>query len=749
MMGRLRTFTRRAFIVGSVAIAGGVGFGVYQAKRKLPNPLRPEEGETALNPFVIITQEGVTLITPRAEMGQGIHTTLAAMLAEELDVAWEDVTVAHGPAAQAYFNGALVGLGMPFRDYAETSFQTGLKETAGVIGKMMALQVTGGSTSVIDGFEKMRMAGAVARETLKGAAAARLGVEARSLKTENGQVVAPDGTQLSYIELASEASEITPPSRVALRPPEQWKYLGRDMPRLDQPAKATGRAEFGADIMLPGMKFATIRMNPHLGGAMTRYDDSAARSMPGVEAVIALEGGVAVVASNTWLAMQAADALEIEWDGAPYPADTDALRAVIEAGFDTDPNSTLRDDGDVDIALRKQGTRVNAQYSVPWLAHATMEPMNATALYDGASLQIWAGNQAPLLLRDKCAEAVGLEPEAVTVHTPLLGGGFGRRSEFDYARQAALLAKEMPGVPVKLSWSREEDMQHDFYRPAAMARFEGVVKDGVATALKGAVCAPSVTHQSMMRIAGFVPPGPDKGHVEGLFDQPYAIENYRIDGHLAELDVPIGFWRSVGASFNGFFLESFIDELAVAAGRDPLDFRIELAEREHAPSANVLRKLKEMSGWTGQTADGIGRGVAMTYSFGTPVAQVIELRDENGAIRVAKAWIACDIGRALDPRNIRGQMSSALIYGLSAAIHGEITFEGGKVAQGNFPDYEAIRMQTCPEIAVEILETNKHMGGAGEPGLPPAAPALANALFDLTGTRYRDLPLGKQIAFVT
>lgn len=748
-MGRLKTIARRTFLVGSLAVAGGVAFGVYQHMRRLPNPLQPGAGETSLNPYLIIAQDGVTIIAPRAEMGQGIHSTLAAMVAEELDVAWEDVRVIHGPAAQAYFNGALIGLGMPFRDYAETSFQTGLKETAGLVAKMIGLQVTGGSTSTIDGFDKMRMAGAAARETLKAAAAEQLGVETADLSTENGAVIAPDGSALPYAQLAEAAAARTPPSNITLRPASEWKYLGQDMPRHDQLPKATGTAEFGADILLPGMKFATVRMNPNLEAAMTSFDDSAARAMPGVEEVIALEGGVAVVASNTWLAMQAADAIEIEWEQASYPADMDGLWAAIEAGFEIEPNSTLRDDGDVDIALRKQGERVRAEYRVPWLAHATMEPMNATALFSGDALEIWTGNQAPLLIRDKCAEATGLEPDAVTVHTPYLGGGFGRRSEFDVARLAAIIAQQMSDVPIKLSWSREEDMRHDFYRPAAIARFEGVVKDGEAQALKGAVSAPSVSHLSTLRMTGFVPPGPDKGHVEGLYDQPYAIPNYRIDGHLAELNVPIGFWRSVGASFNGFFMESFIDEMAVAAGRDPLEFRIEMAAREHAPTADVLRRVGEMSGWTGETAAGLGRGVAMSYTFGTPTAQVIELREDGGEIHIAKAWIACDVGLALDPRNIRAQMSSALIYGLSAAIHGEITFADGQVEQGNFPDYDAIRMSNCPEIEVEILEANKHMGGVGEPGLPPTAPALTNAIFDLTGQRCRELPLGKQLSFAS
>ncbi|WP_159808175.1 xanthine dehydrogenase family protein molybdopterin-binding subunit [Litoreibacter roseus] len=748
-MSRVGKITRRTLLVASAAVAGGVAFGVYQARRELPNPLRPAEGQTSLNPYLIIDQSGVTIITPRAEMGQGIHTTLAAMVAEELDVAWDSVKVMHGPGDQAYFNGAIMGLAMPFRDYAETDFQTRLKVSSAVMAKMMGLQVTGGSTSTIDGYEKMRMAGATARETLKMAAANQLGAGVDTLETRAGHVIAADGTMLSYADLAPEAALLDTPRSLELRDPSTWRYLGQSMPRKDQSAKATGTAEFGADVRLPGMKFAAIRINPNLGAPVESYDDTDARKMAGVEEIIPFDNGVAVVATNTWLAMKATDAVQITWAPAPYPPSTKELLTVIEAGFESKPNSTLRDDGDVETVLAEATEKVTAAYSVPWLAHATMEPMNATALYTGDALTIWSGNQAPLITRDKCAEAVGLDKDAVEVITPFLGGGFGRRGEFDFSRYAALVAKAVPGTPIKVTWSREEDMRHDFYRPAALARFEGVVEEGQIKALSGAVSAPSVTRQSSLRLAGFAPPGPDKGHVEGAFDQPYGIPNFRYQGHFADLEVPIGFWRSVGNSYNAFFMESFIDEMAHAAARDPLEFRKELAAREHEPSAMLLQKVKEMSDWTGQTGPDTGRGVALTYSFGTPVAEIIEVRDEDGAIRVTNAWIACDVGRALDPEIIRAQMSSGLIYGLSAAIWGEITFENGQVVQENFPDYDAMRINTCPEIAVEIRETNTHMGGVGEPGLPPAAPALANAVFDLTGTRPRELPLSKNFSFVS
>jgi len=732
-----------------------VAFGVYQARRNLPNPLVAGPGEAVLNPWLIIAGDGrITIITPRAEMGQGVQTTLAALVAEELDADWQQITALHGPAAQVYYNGVLIGLGLPFRDYALKRWQARVQKATDFLPRMMGMQVTGGSTSMRDGFEKMRLAGATARETLKLAAAQRLGLPAETLHTESGRVIAPDGRSLSYGELAGEAAAIPPPDGVALRPPARWKYLGRAMPRTDMVAKCTGTAEFGIDIRLPGMKFATVRMNPARTG-MKGFDATAAKAMPGVERIVDLGDGIAVVASNTWLAMQAADAVEIEWEPPAWPPDSAGLEAMITAALDDSPNSHLRDDGDAagQLARPPAGARlVEAEYRVPWLAHATMEPMNATALLEGDRLTIWSPNQAPLIAREKAAATLDLDEENVTVNTTFLGGGFGRRGEFDFTVLAARVAAAMPGVPVKVTWSREEDMTHDFYRPAAAARMRGLVADGTALALEARVAAPSVSRQASMRLAGLAPPGPDKGHVEGIFDQPYAIPHYSVYGHLADLALPVGFWRSVANSFNGFFHECFIDELAHAAGRDPLQFRLDLIRPAHAPSAMLLERLREMAGWSGRTPEGVGRGVALTYSFGTPVAEVVELRDSPRGIRVHEAWITVDPGTALDPGIIRAQMESGLIFGLSAAIHGQITFAGGAAEQRNFPDYELLRMHTTPKIHVDILENNKGpdgnaIGGTGEPGTPPAMPAIANALFDLTGRRARRLPLAGDFDF--
>lgn len=747
-MSRIGTIARRTFLIGSAAILGGVAFGVYKVRQPAPNPLTPAPGAAALNPFVLIDQQGITLIAPRAEMGQGVHTTWAALIAEELDVDIAAVRVLHGPAAKAYYNSAMVADALPGKGYDTSEFQHTVGEALGGVGKLIGLQVTGGSTSMKDGFIRMRQAGATARETIKQAAAERLGLDRAQLKTENAQVIAPDGQTIPYTDLAEAAALIDPP-HVELRDARGWRYLGKSVPRVDMVGKSTGTAQFGIDVRLPGMKFAALRINPNLGGTMTGFDASAAETMPGVERVIDLGTGIAVVATNTWLAQQAADAVDIDWGAAPYPPETDAIFARIAQAFDDKPNSTLRDDGNVtsprdggDTATLPKGTiSLSADYKLPYLAHATMEPQNATALFTHDALEIWCGNQSPIFQQQACAKLAGLDPDAVQIHTTLMGGGFGRRGEPDFAAYATQVAMAIPGTPVQLTWSREEDMTHDYYRPGALARFTGTVKDGQAVMLDARIAAQSATHQALNRWAGLPAAGPDKVLVDGAFNQPYAIPNYRVRGHVADLDLPVGFWRSVGASFNGFFHDTFIDEMAHAAGRDPLDFRLELIRPVHAPSAGTLDTVRQMSGWTGKTPKGVGRGVGFTYSFGTPVAQVIEVVDEDGSIRITRAWIACDMGIALDRSIIEAQMIGGMIYGLSAAAYGKITFSDGAVQQRNFPDYDAIRMHTAPLTEVAILEANTYLGGAGEPGTPPAMPALGNALFDLTGTRARELPL--------
>jgi len=740
-MSRLGTITRRGFLVGAVAITGGVAFGVYKVRQPIANPLQPENG-TALNAFLIIDQDGITVLTGRAEMGQGAQTTLAAMVAEELDVDWADVKLAHGPASAAYYNGALLEAAVGGADYERAQWRRSLGSALGEVGKLLGTQLTGGSSSMRDGYGKLRHAGASAREALKLAAAERLGVGIDRLRTESGAVIAPDGTRLPYGELAEAAAQIDAP-QVEPRPASEWRFLGTELPRPDMMAKSTGTAGYGIDTRLDGMTFATVRMNPRLGGSMQRFDPAAALAMPGVSDVIDLGTGIAVVARNTWAAFQGAAAVDITWGDAPYPADDAGVFAQIAAAFEDSPNSTPRDEGDAPT-----GPVIEAEYRLPYLAHATMEPMNATALYTGDALELWAPNQTPLAQRRVAAEAVGLPQEAVTVHTTFLGGGFGRRLETDFSSLAARVAQVMPGTPVQVTWSREEDMTHDYYRPAALARMRGVVDGGRATSLDAQIASPALSAPAMGRMMGLPMGGPDVAIVEGAGDQPYAIPHYRVRGYAADVAVPVGFWRSVGSSFNGFIHESFVDELAHAAGRDPMAFRLDHVRPESAVAAGVLEAVREMSGWDAPKAPNTGRGVAMTWSFGTPVAEVIEVVDESGRIRIARGWIASDTGTVLDPGILRAQLEGGMLYGLSAAIHGKISFSDGKVEQQNFPDYDALRMSGAPMLETRMLSSNPHLGGGGEPGTPPAAAALANALFDLTGVRARELPLDQQFDFV-
>lgn len=740
-MSRFGTIVRRTFLIGSAAIAGGVAFGWYSYARPYANPLKGD-GTAALTPYVVIDADGVTIITPRAEMGQGVHTTLAALVAEEMDLPWEQVRVAHGPASPAYYNAGVLEEGVPFAPNDTGWLAETMRGAMQVPGKFLGFQITGGSSSTFDAFDKMRAAGAVARLALVRAAARRLGVDETSLKTEAGAVIAPDGTRLAYTDLAVEAAAVDLPNTLPLKPREAWTLLGKSQPRTDMRAKVTGTATYTADLRLPGMKFATVRTNPGLGAAMTSYDATAALAMPGVEKVVEVPGGVAVIASNTWTAFQAAEAITFDWAPAPYPADTAAQLAVLAASFTPDrQDSRNRDDGDVESALVPPG--FEAEYTVPYLAHATMEPMTAAAWLREGSLQIWAGTQLPTQIAGEAAAITGLPPEAVEVTTMTMGGGFGRRAEMDYIRQVVTLAAALPGTPVLLTWSREEDMTHDAYRPLAMARIRASVAEGRIAALDVSVACPSVIGSQLGRL-GYSVPGPDNTIVQGAWEQPYGIPHFRTTGYKVPAGVPVGSWRSVGNSQNAFFLDSAIDELAHLAGADPLYFR--LSQITHAPSRAVLQAVAEMSDW-GNTPAGRARGVAFCLSFGVPTAQVIEVEQSPAGLRLTNAWAAADVGIALDPAILEAQVQGGMIYGLSAAISGEITFAEGRVEQTNFWDATPLRLHQCPPIAVRILENGPKLRGIGEPGTPPSAPALANAIFALTGQRIRTLPLNKLIEF--
>lgn len=750
-MGTLKKITRRTFLIASTAIAGGVAFGTYQYNKPTPNPLLADGAAGAdtvsLNPYLKIDQDGVTVITPKSEMGQGVHSMFAMLVAEELDLDWKTIKTEHGPASNAYYNSALMRA-MAGHDYDQSATANTMRGYTEIAAKFLGMQITGGSTSAPDGFVKLRSAGASARLTLILAAAKQWGVDATTLKTEDGHVVNPYGDKLSYTELAVAAADIDAPKTPPLRDPAQWRYLGKSMPRTDIPTKTTGQAQFASDVRLPDMLHATVRMSPRFGAGIKSSDTSKAEAMPGVEKVMKLDNnGFAVIANNTWRALKAANAIEVEWETASYPADNAGIMQLYEESFDAEPNGTFANEGDIELAFADAGEVVEAEYRVPYLAHTTMEPMSAVAQVKDDRIDIWTGAQSPTGMRDMIAELSGLSKDQVHIHTTLLGGGFGRRAENDMAIQVYQIAKATSGRPVKLSWSREEDTRHDFYRPAAIARLKGLMASNKPSALDAQIASPSIM-LSMSKRAPMPAMGPDQLIAEGTAGQPDQIENLRVRGYAPELDIPIGFWRSVGASFNGFVHESFMDELAASKDLDPIEMKLATIGELSDVGIKVVEKVKEMSGWTGRKSDnGAGRGFAYTLSFGAHTAQVIDVSMTNGSVKIDKIYCAVDVGTALDPRNVIAQIESGIIYGLSAAISGDLTFKDGEVVQSNFHDNKAMRMYQVPEIEVFVLENNPSITGVGEPGTPPSMPALANAIFALTGKRIRELPLNQHIDF--
>ena len=744
-MSTARTWTRRAFVVTSVAVAGGVAFGYWRYKTPYENPLLAglEDGENAITPYVLVDQSGITIIAPRSEMGQGVHTTLAALVAEELDVALTDVKVEHGPQSKVYYNAKALEEGLPIASTNMSGFAEGVRDFVDVPAKLLGMQMTGGSTSTPDAFYRMRKAGAAARTVLLQAAADRLGTDISALRTDNGAVVATDGSRIPYTELAEAAARIEPPADPDLKPSSDWTQLGRSLPRVDMHDKCTGAAEYSIDVRLPGMLYATVKMNPGLGGAMNGYDATAAQALRGVRKILPLEGGVAVVATNTWYAFKAADAIEFDWAEAPYPASTDEQFAAVEAAFDGSRDSRFRNDGDIEKSL-VEGADVEQEYRVPYLAHATMEPMNTVALLADGRLDIWVGTQAPTEAAKAGADIADLDIEDVHVHTMYMGGGFGRRAEMDFVKSAVHVAREMEGTPIKMTWSREEDMTHDTYRPLAIARVRAKLEDGELDGLDLDLSVPSVLEDQMGRL-GIPVVGPDVTIVQAAFDQPYAIPNYRVTGYRAPIMVPVSSWRSVGGSQNGFFHESAIDEIAHAVGKDPLDLRLELID--HAPSRKVIEAAADMANWGVPLPEGHGMGLAFVLSFGVPVAEIVEVAETDRGIRILNVWAAVDVGTALDPRNIEAQVQSGVNFGLAAAMMGSITISDGMIEQRNFDTFDGIRMPQAPDIAVRILENGEKIRGIGEPGTPPAAPALANAIFAATGRRIRELPLNKHMRF--
>ena len=738
---------RRTFLIGSAAIAGGVAFGVYKYKQPANNPLLKDlkEGEAALTPYVFINEDGITLITPRADKGQGAYSVQAALIAEELDVELDQVKVSPGIPDPAYYNTALAEEGVPFPSTDESFMAESARTVMDGVMKFLGMQVTGGSSTVPDSYEKLRMAGAVARETLKKAASQQSGVAISKLRTEKGSVLLPDGSSLTYTELASIAANVEPAEDVSLREPSEWRHIGKPMRRIDIVAKSTGRQKYGIDIQLDGMVHAAVKLNPRQGGTLNAYDAGAAESMRGVEKIIPVTGGIGVIADNTWRAFQAAEAVECDWGEAPYPAEMDGHWKTLADSFNEEHlDSRQKDEGEFEVALAT-GNLTTAEYRAPYLAHAPLEPINATVLIAEDRVDIWTGTQIPRFVQSNIAKMTGLEDSQVHVHVLMMGGSFGHRLEDDVVKLATELAMTVKGTPVKLTYSREEDMIHDYPRQIAMARAQGTVKDGKVEAYDLAIAMPSVISSQMGR-QGISVPGPDSQIIAGAWDQPFLIPNYRVSGYRAPELAPISSWRSVGASSNGFFHDSGLDELIHAAGADPLEERIRLCW--HETSRKVLEAVGEMCGWSGpKPAENKGRGVAFCLSFGVPTAEVIEVINTDDGIRIEKVWVAADVGKVVDPVNFENNMQGGVIWGLGHAMMGEITYSDGMAEQSNFDTFESIRINQAPQILVRGLENGTKVKGAGEPSVPPAAAALANAIFAATGQRIREMPFNKHVTF--
>lgn len=744
-MGKLRTFTRRAFIVGAVAVGGGVAFGTYLVKKPQGNPLEDDlaQGDATFNPWVHISAEKITLIVPHADKGQGVASAQAALLAEELDLDMGQFEISFGDPHVAYYNTAMADEGVPFMSTDTSWSAETMRSVMGGVMKVLGMQLTGGSTSMPDSYVKLRQAGASARETLKRAASEETGVAIASLKTKSGAVILPDGTSLPYTSLAKAASTIDPVQDVELRDPSQWRLVGQPMQRIDIEAKSTGTMTYGIDAQVDGMVHATVVMNPRKGGALNGFDASAAKSMRGVQDVLPITGGVAVIADNTWRAIQASLAIDFDWGPAPYPAEQQGHWDAVAASFDeANLDSTWRDEGDVTNA---PGTRINAEYRSPYVAHQPLEPLNAIVRVTDDAVDVWTGHQIPIMLQQQVSAVTGHDPEQVRFHNFFIGGSFGHRLEFEYVKQTAEIANQMRGTPVKMTYSREEDFAQDFPRHIAMGRGSGTVKDGKVVSMDVSIAAPSVVGSQMGR-AGMNIPGPDSQIAAGAWNNPYKLDALRVRAYRTPEIGPSSSWRSVGAPGAGFIFDSFLDELIHSAGADPMEERIRLMD--HDVSRKVLEAVAEMSDWGGPLETNQGRGVAFVESFGVPTAEVVQVRSTEDGIRIEKVWIACDVGKIIDPINFQNVVQGGVIFGLGHAMNCEITYSDGRAEQMNFYDHEAMRIAQVPQIEVKGLENGPKVRGIGEPPVPPAAPALANAIFAATGKRLRQMPFSRDIDFI-
>jgi isoquinoline 1-oxidoreductase beta subunit len=701
------TTNRREFLKTTAVVGGGLTLGVF-----LPAQLDQAVAAGTLhtpNAWVHIADDNtITLLSARSEMGQGVYTSMPMLIAEELGVDIRKIKVEIAPVAPVYTN-ALLGA-----------------------------QITGGSTSVRDGWDKLRIAGAQVRTMLVNAAAARWNVDAAQLRAADGKVTGPGGRSATYGELAEAASKLPVPEKVTLKEAKDFKVIGKPTKRLDTAYKVNGTAEYGIDVKLPGMVYASLEQCPVIGGKPTSFDAAKAKAMPGVIAVVQIRDGVAVVADTWWHAKKAREALAVQWDeGAVARIDNASMQDGIRNAKDA--TIPIKKTGDAKAALNSASKKLSAEYWSPLLAHATMEPQNFTASYKDGKCLVIGPAQFQQGTQGNVATAIGLKPEDVTVKTTFLGGGFGRRLEYDFAVQAAEISKAV-GKPVKLLWTREDDTTHDFYRPMALHRMTG----GLDANGKPVALTLQLTSQSISQRAFGLP----KGTLDPFMAEA-AVVGYDIPNMTQELiehdsGLRVGYWRSVSHALNAFANESFIDEMAAAAGKDPYQFRLALLDKQPR-FAKVLKLAADKSGWGKPLPKGHYRGIALMEGYDTYMAQVAEISvDKDHAIKVHHVWVAADLGQMINPDTVEAQLQSSIAFGLSSALGAEITLDKGRVQQTNFHDYPVLRMNEMPKIDVTLVPSTEKPGGIGEPATALIGPAVANALFAATGKRVRQLPLSAQ-----
>jgi isoquinoline 1-oxidoreductase beta subunit len=708
---------RRGFLKVAAAAGGSlmVGFWTLPGEALAAAAAKGATAPADLNAYIAIgADDSITLTMPKVEMGQGTYTSIPMLIAEELEVDMDKIVLRHAPPdAKVY--------GAPFGD-----------------------QFTGGSLTIRTMFEPMRQTGAAARMVLIQAAADQWQVAPDSCRAEHGEVVhAASGRRIKYGKLVDAAAKLPAPTRIALKDAKDFKLIGKPLKRLDAKGKTDGSAQFGIDAQVKGMKVAVVAASPVIGGKLKSVNDAKARKLRGVRQVVKLDNAVAVVADNYWYAKQGLAALDIVWDEGKYAKlSTEDVRNTMLAALKK-PGKVARNDGDALKAIAADGKRIEATYLNPMLAHATMEPMNCTVHVKGdGTAEIWTGSQVPARARDDAAKALGLAPEKVTLHNHLIGGGFGRRLYTDYVVQAAAIARQVKG-PVKLVWSREEDIQHCLFR--------GLYAHSVSASLDAGGKPVAFSHKiaGPSNLAAFAPgwlkDGLDIDNVEGSDIFSYDIPNMRSEYTQEDGPVPTAFWRGVGPTRNMTVLESFMDELALRAGQDPLAYRLSLLSKEPR-AANVLKIAAQKAGWGEKLPARSGRGIALMRAWGTYLAQVVDVSvNDDGEVAVKRVICAVDCGQVVNPDTVAAQIQSGINYGLTAGLFGAITVKDGRVEQSNFHDYRILRMSEAPKIEVEIVKSGEAPGGIGEPGTAGVGAALTNAVFAATGVRVREMPLRPEL----